>query len=153
MPLVPTPDEPLSFNAVVSVDDPAVQRYITAVGGTTLPGTQVYPGPAGPITIDLAQEQAWGWSYLQPVCDALGENAQQCGIFPAGGGGGVSLYLPRPFYPSTLSSAATSAGPTQVVTMSADNAPMIATPPQVPADWRLLTLAMRVWIAAGICTV
>ena len=109
LPLVPTPDEPLSFNAVVSVDDPAVQRYITAVGGTTLPGTQVYAGPAGPITINLAQEQAWGWSYLQPVCDAFGENAQQCGIFPAGGGGGVSLYLPRPFYQSTLSSGASSA--------------------------------------------
>jgi len=109
LPLVPSPDQPLSFNAVVSVDDPAVQRYITAVGGTTLPGTQVYPGPAGPITIDVAQERAWGWSYLQPVCDALGENAQQCGIFPAGGGGGVSLYLPRPFYQSMLNSTATSA--------------------------------------------
>lgn len=108
LPLVPSADEPLSFSAVVSVDDPAVQRYITAVGGTTLPGTQVYPGPAGPITINVAQERAWGWSYLQPVCDALGENAQQCGIFPAGGGGGVSVYLPRPFYQSALNSTATS---------------------------------------------
>ncbi len=57
-----------------------------------------------------------------------------------------------PVWPMT-SSAATSAGPTQVVTMSADSAPMTATPPKVPADWRLLTSARRVWIAAGICTV
>jgi hypothetical protein len=30
---------------------------------------------------------------------------------------------------------------------------MRATPPKVPADWRLLKPARRVWIAAGICNV
>jgi kumamolisin len=110
LPLAPSADQPLSFSAVLSVDDPASQRYITAVGGTTLPGAQAYAGPSGaPITIDLPKERAWSWSYLQPVCDALGENAQQCGIFPAGSGGGVSLYLPRPFYQSLGGTAASPA--------------------------------------------
>ena len=62
---------------------------------------------------------------------------------------------PRTSWPVWLMtrSAATSAGPTQVVTMSADSAPMTATPPKVPALWRLLTSASRVCTAAGICTV
>ena len=51
------------------------------------------------------------------------------------------------------SSAPTSAGPTQVVTIRAESAPMTAAPPKVPADWRLLMLAMRVWMATGICSV
>ena len=48
---------------------------------------------------------------------------------------------PRTICPVWLmtSSAPTSAGPTQVVTMSAESAPMTATPPKVPADCLLLT--------------
>ena len=37
--------------------------------------------------------------------------------------------------------------------MSADRMPITATPPKVPADCRLLMLAMRVCTAAGICSV
>src|SRR6185437_5912877 len=62
---------------------------------------------------------------------------------------------PRTSWPVWLMtrSAATSAGPTQVVTMSADSAPMTATPPKLPALWRLLRAASRLCTAAGICTV
>ena len=37
--------------------------------------------------------------------------------------------------------------------MSAESAPMTATPPKLPADWRLLMLASRVCSIAGICSV
>jgi kumamolisin len=96
---------PAGYSNVISVDDPGVQPFMTSAGGTTLPGKQVYTGaplPAGvTFTIDLAHEQAWGWDYLEPLCVAQGfapPVAITCGLFPGGGGGGVSLYFPRPFY-------------------------------------------------------
>jgi len=114
LPLAPSPGQPYSFNPVLSVDDPAMQRYITAAGGTTLPGSQVYIGPAGqPITIEVAQEQAWSWQYLEPLCSAFGQSSQPCGYFPAGTGGGVSIYMPTPFYQSAIAGlAATTSGQT-----------------------------------------
>ncbi len=54
-----------------------------------------------------------------------------------------------PLCPITAS-VATSAGATQVVTISAESAPITATPPKVPARCLLLASASRVWIAAGI---
>ena len=48
---------------------------------------------------------------------------------------------------------ATSAGATQVVTINADSAPMTATPPKVPADWRLESSESHVCAAVGICSV
>jgi kumamolisin len=99
LPIEPSPGQPDSFNPVLSVDDPAMQRYITAGGGTTVAGTQDYTGPSGEtISITVKQEQAWGWDYLQPLCDAFGLNAIDCGTYPVGGGGGVSIYITRPFY-------------------------------------------------------
>jgi kumamolisin len=35
---------------------------------------------------------------LIPLCDALGLDPIECGIYPAGGGGGVSAFIPLPFY-------------------------------------------------------
>ena len=54
-----------------------------------------------------------------------------------------------PLWPITAS-VATSGGATQVVTISADSAPMTATPPKLPAVCRLLAALKRVWMAAGI---
>jgi kumamolisin len=99
LPLAPSQGEPYSYNAVLSVDDPGMQRFMTAAGGTTLPGPQVYSGPTGaPIVINVAEERAWGWDYLAPLCNAFGQNAIECGTYPIGSGGGVSIYVPRPFY-------------------------------------------------------
>jgi kumamolisin len=104
LPLAPSQGQPFSYNAVLSVDDPGMQRYMTAAGGTTLPGPQVYTGPTGaPIVINVAHEQAWGWDYLAPLCDAFGQNAIECGTYPIGSGGGVSIYVPRPFYQQSVS--------------------------------------------------
>ncbi|MFI4920787.1 MAG: protease pro-enzyme activation domain-containing protein, partial [Gammaproteobacteria bacterium] len=83
------------FNAILSVDNPADEPFITAAGGTTLPGLQNY-GPGGIVNIN--QEQVWGWDYLIPVCANLGFDPVSCGINLVGGGGGVSVYFHTPFY-------------------------------------------------------
>lgn len=91
---------PVPRNSVVlSVDDPAAQQWVTAVGGTTLPGTQIFAITAKKnLKIKIHTEQAWGWDYLIPLCTALGADPISCGIYPSGGGGGVSSYVPMPFY-------------------------------------------------------
>ena len=87
------------FSKTLSVDDPAAQQFITVGGGTTLPGKQTYLLPSGStLTLNVPSERAWGWDYLTPLCNALGLDAVSCGIFPIGGGGGVSSYVPVPLY-------------------------------------------------------
>jgi subtilase family serine protease len=99
LPLAPSPGEPESFNPVLSVDDPGMQRFMTSGGGTTLPGTQTFTGPTGePININVATEIAWSWTYLKPLCDAFDQDPVACGTFAVGTGGGVSIYVQRPFY-------------------------------------------------------
>jgi kumamolisin len=94
------PSWPLPKNSVVlSVDDPAAQQWVTAMGGTTLAGPQTYAITSKKnLTINIPTEQTWGWDYLIPLCNALGLDPLSCDIYPAGGGGGVSSYVPLPFY-------------------------------------------------------
>jgi kumamolisin len=97
LPTAPSPGQLFSFNPVLSIDSPASDPFITAAGGTTLPGAQVYDiPPSTTVTLDVAHEQAWGWDYLGPLCVATGAPAD-CG-YPHGTGGGVSVYFARPFY-------------------------------------------------------
>ncbi|MFZ1098164.1 MAG: S53 family peptidase [Steroidobacteraceae bacterium] len=100
LPTSPSPGQPYSYNGVLSVDDPAVQRYVTAAGGTTLPGTQVYSnGNGGTITLNIPTEQAWNWEYLGPLCVVIyGPGTPSNCFFPTGTGGGVSYMVDRPFY-------------------------------------------------------
>jgi kumamolisin len=88
------------FSRTVSVDAPASQPLITAAGGTTLPGTQDFVlGDGSTFSVTVATERAWSWDYLTPLCNALDiTDPVTCGIFPAGAGGGVSVFFPRPFY-------------------------------------------------------
>ncbi len=83
------------FTKVLAVDAPASEPFITAAGGTTLPGPQSF-GALGVINVN--QEQVWGWDYLTPLCTELGLDPVSCGIFPGGGGGGVSVLFHTPFY-------------------------------------------------------
>jgi kumamolisin len=94
------PSWPVPKNSVVlSVDDPAAQQWVTAMGGTTLAGPQTYAITSKRnLTINIPTEQTWGWDYLIPLCNALGFDPLSCGIYPSGGGGGVSSYIPLPFY-------------------------------------------------------
>ena len=87
------------FNQTLSVDSPASQPFLTAAGGTTLPGPQQFPLPDGStLTVNVATERAWSWDYLTQLCTLLGLDPVSCGIFPAGDGGGVSVFMTRPFY-------------------------------------------------------
>jgi subtilase family serine protease len=87
------------FTKVLSVDFPSSSSWISAAGGTTLPGPQTFVFSDGStFTVHVPKERVWGWDYLIPLCDSLGLDPVSCGIFPAGAGGGVSAYVPLPFY-------------------------------------------------------
>jgi subtilase family serine protease len=89
-----------AFSQTLSVDAPAAHPLITAAGGTTLAGTQTFTlGNGQTYSVTIPTERAWSWDYLSGLCVALGvPDPVDCGIFPAGGGGGVSVFFPRPFY-------------------------------------------------------
>lgn len=90
----------------LSVDYPASDPAITAGGGTTLPGVQEYclNSACTPpyYTVDIPHERVWGWDYLEGLCTVLGLNPFTCEIFPAGGGGGVSVMFDVPIYQAFL---------------------------------------------------
>jgi len=92
--------QPPSFTFPLSVDYPAADTAITAGGGTTLPGTLTFVAATtgATLSIKIPTERVWGWDYLKPICDAQKLDPISCGIFPVGGGGGVSVFSPVPFY-------------------------------------------------------
>ena len=89
-----------NFSTPLSVDNPASDSAIVAGGGTTLPGVQEFTLADGSLfSVNVPTERVWGWDYLIPLCDALGlDPLGDCGIFPGGGGGGVSVFFPLPPY-------------------------------------------------------
>jgi kumamolisin len=99
------------FTPVLSVDHPAADPYMLAAGGTTLPGPQTYQiSSTQTLTINIPAERAWGWDYLAPLCKAIGDpDPVDCGIFPVGTGGGISVVFPIPFYQFFVNGVRTSA--------------------------------------------
>ncbi|MGA2849552.1 MAG: S53 family peptidase [Terracidiphilus sp.] len=92
-----------SCSEPLSVDYPASDTAITAGGGTTLAGVQEFCLNAACTPpyydVDVPHERVWGWDYLQSFCDTIGyPDPVACGIFPGGGGGGVSVSFGRPLY-------------------------------------------------------
>lgn len=82
----------------LSVDSPADSPYVTAAGGTTLPGTQTY---ATGISVTVSAQRAWGWDYLWPVLVELGAYPTEADAAfnnPLGGGGGYSVDEQTPSY-------------------------------------------------------
>jgi kumamolisin len=82
---------------------PAADPYITAAGGTTLPGLQQLCANAACtppyFDVNIKHESVWGWDYLVNFCaQVVGLSPQACGIFPVGSGGGVSITFPLPLY-------------------------------------------------------
>jgi kumamolisin len=101
-----SPSVPTSCSATLSVDYPASDTAITAAGGTTLPGVQEYclnAACTSTYAVDIRHQRVWGWDYLEGLCEAQGTpNPVTCGIFPGGGGGGVSVFFQKPFYQAGL---------------------------------------------------
>ncbi len=94
---------PPNVSLALTVDSPASDPFITAAGGTTLPGTQTFTfnDPSlPPFSVTIKNERVWSWDYLDGLCTELGYTPIACGIFPVGGGGGVSVYFKTPFYQS-----------------------------------------------------
>ncbi len=92
-----------SCSEPLSVDYPASDTAITAGGGTTLAGVQEFCLNAACTPpyydVDVPHERVWGWDYLEGFCTAIGvPDPVACGIFPGGGGGGVSVSFGRPLY-------------------------------------------------------
>jgi subtilase family serine protease len=95
---------PPDYSLALSVDNPASDTYITAAGGTTLAGQQSFVLPGGDtISLNIPHERVWSWDYLEQLCADLGLGNIACGIFPVGGGGGVSFEFAVPFYQAGLS--------------------------------------------------
>jgi kumamolisin len=98
-----SPSNPTSCTQPLTVDYPASDTAMTAAGGTTLANHQelCLNAACSPpyFTINVPRERVWGWDYLEGLCVDLGlPNPVQCGIFPAGSGGGVSVFFQEPFY-------------------------------------------------------
>ena len=81
----------------LSADSPADSPWITAAGGTTLPGTI-------PLTAtdsaQIAAERSWGWDWLWPHYADFGFPSEEsmAKSFPIGGGGGYSVFEREPDY-------------------------------------------------------
>jgi kumamolisin len=91
-----------SCSLTLSVDYPGSDPLITSAGGTTLPGLQEYCLNAACTPpyydVNIQHESVWGWDYLDGLCSTLGFTPITCGIFPSGGGGGVSVSFLQPLY-------------------------------------------------------
>jgi kumamolisin len=94
----------------LGVDSPEDSPYVTSVGGTTLPGTQVYAinktSKSGKVTttgyeeVDIPTQLTWGWDYLWPMYkafDAPNEQDLAAGTI-VGSGGGYSVLFSNPSY-------------------------------------------------------
>jgi len=97
-----------TFTLPLSVEYPAADTAITAAGGTTLPATVNVALPGNAFSFNIPTERVWGWDYLTPICDALQVDVITCGIFPLGGGGGVSVFSRVPFYQLLIAGVQTS---------------------------------------------
>jgi kumamolisin len=95
---------------------PADGAFITAAGGTTLPGTQTYPvldaaGNPTAVTqsVTIPKEIGWNWNYLWPIFATQGftseaDAATSTTFFDlGGGGGGYSTFEPEPSYQQGVS--------------------------------------------------
>jgi subtilase family serine protease len=94
---------PPDFSLALSVDYPGSDPAIVAAGGTSVPATLTFPVPKHkPVVAVISTESAWNWGYILPLCQKLGLDPVACGIFPVGGGGGVSTEMGVPPYQKGL---------------------------------------------------
>jgi kumamolisin len=89
----------------LSADQPADSPYVTACGGTSLPGTTYLSGPDGTATATTKATRIWGWDYLwagiaQVTGTTLASTAESN---PIGSGGGFSVLEPEPGYQQEVS--------------------------------------------------
>jgi subtilase family serine protease len=94
-----------------TVVNPGDSPYVTTVGGTTLPGTQVYGdfdsqgNLIGTESVTIPKELSWSSDYLWPLYRLFGEPSPAAMAVngPLGSGGGYSLFESRPSYQQAIS--------------------------------------------------
>jgi len=81
----------------LSVGDPANSPFVTAAGGTTMPGTQDFGSSA---SVTISAQRTWGWDYIWPYYAAFGATSEFQFAQEAIGGsdGGFSKFEPKPSY-------------------------------------------------------
>jgi kumamolisin len=89
----------------LSADQPADSPFVTACGGTTLPGTTYLSGPDGTATATTTAQRIWGWDYLwQGIAQVTGDSlAEAAETYVVGSGGGYSVIEPEPSYQRDVS--------------------------------------------------
>jgi kumamolisin len=96
----------------LSVQSPADSPFVTAVGGTTLPGTVTVTAANGAVTkLTVPAQRAWGWDYVWPLWKDFGATSEaqfaEGKVTGAdvlvGGGGGYSADEPMPSYQQATS--------------------------------------------------
>jgi kumamolisin len=89
----------------LSVDNPGDSPFITACGGTSLPGTTYLSGPGGTATATTTANRIWGWDYLWgPIAQVDGvSEASVAESLPIGSGGGFSVLEREPSYQRDVS--------------------------------------------------
>jgi kumamolisin len=89
----------------LSVDQPADSPYVTATGGTTLPGSTYLSGPDGTATATTTTQRIWGWDYLwSGIAQVTGETLTEVAeTTVVGDGGGYSTLESEPSYQQDVS--------------------------------------------------
>ena len=89
----------------LNADNPADSPFITACGGTSLPGSTFLSGPDGNATATTTTNRIWGWDYLwAPVAQITGQSlADTAESLVVGDGGGFSGIEPEPIYQREVS--------------------------------------------------
>jgi kumamolisin len=92
----------------LAVANPADSPFVTACGGTTLPGTSFLSGPAGTTTATITAQRIWGWDYLWgPYAQVTGAPVSLIAqLVTLGSGGGYSVLERAPFYQREVSGVA-----------------------------------------------
>jgi kumamolisin len=98
-----SPSNPNSCSLILDLAYPPSDPALTAAGGTTIPAelelceNEACTPPY--YDVNIPHERVWGWDYLDGFCEVVfGQDPVACGIFPVGGGGGVSIMFDEPFY-------------------------------------------------------
>ena len=89
----------------LSADQPADSPFITAAGGTSLPGTTYLSGPDGTAMATNNATRIWGWDYLWAGIAQINgiPLAQAAETNVVGSGGGFSVHEPEPSYQQGVS--------------------------------------------------
>jgi subtilase family serine protease len=89
----------------VSVGEPSDSPYVTAAGGTTMPGTQDFTGASSSASVTISAQRAWGWDYIWPDYAVFGAPSELAFAESAMGGsdGGFSKIESKPSYQEGVS--------------------------------------------------